>query len=194
MAASAEADNRTLTGLKRISEAGTQQLLLDVTTIKSLLLKLPVLEVEKKSGGATRNNNVNQSKSLSGASTIAPAIYTKMVNKEFRKLEVMLKLVGSPKDMLVDMFRAQWDCSINTSTMASDFQTIMTLKGIPRTDHASMLESLGVEAVDSRVGVDSAMTVNIQALQEKGSDVAAKVNADLDQMRQRVDRFRNAFR
>ena len=185
---------RTLTGLKRISEAGTQQLLLDVTTIKSLLLKLPVLEAEKKPGGATRHSNVNQSKSLSGASTIAPAMYTKMVNKEFRKLEVMLKLVGSPKDMLVDMFRAQWDSSIDTSMMASDFQTIMILKGIPRNDHASMLESLGVEAVEGRVGADSSMTVNIQALQEKGSDVAAKVNADLDQMRQRVDRFRNAFR
>jgi len=185
---------RTLTGLKRISEAGTQQLLLDVTTIKSLLLKLPVLEAEKKPGGANRHSNVKQSKSLSGASTIAPAIYTKMVNKEFRKLEVMLKLVGSPKDMLVDMFRAQWDCSINTSMMASDFQTIMTLKGIPRTDHSSMLETLGIEAVESRGADSSAMTVNIQALQEKGSDVAAKVNADLDQMRQRVDRFRNAFR
>jgi len=185
---------RTLTGLKRISEAGTQQLLLDVTTIKSLLLKLPVLEAEKKPGGATRHSSVNQSKSLSGASTIAPAMYTKMVNKEFRKLEVMLKLVGSPKDMLVDMFRAQWDSSIDTSMMASDFQTIMNLKGIPRNDHASMLESLGVEAVDGRGGADSSMTVNIQALQEKGSDVAAKVNADLDQMRQRVDRFRNAFR
>eukprot|EP00986_Skeletonema_menzelii_P009232 scaffold4151_cov137-Skeletonema_menzelii.AAC.4 len=185
---------RTLTGLKRISEAGTQQLLLDVTTIKSLLLKLPVLEAEKKPGAATRHSNVNQSKSLSGASTIAPAMYTKMVNKEFRKLEVMLKLVGSPKDMLVDMFRAQWDSSIDTSRMASDFQTIATLKGIPRNDHAAMLESLGVEAVEGRVGADSSMTVNIQALQEKGSDVAAKVNADLDQMRQRVDRFRNAFR
>lgn len=185
---------RTLTGLKRISEAGTQQLLLDVTTIKSLLLKLPVLEAEKKPGGTTRHSNVNQSKSLSGASTIAPAMYTKMVNKEFRKLEVMLKLVGSPKDMLVDMFRAQWDSSIDTSRMASDFQTIMNLKGIPRNDHASMLETLGVEAVEGRGGADSSMTVNIQALQEKGSDVAAKVNADLDQMRQRVDRFRNAFR
>ena len=185
---------RTLTGLKRISEAGTQQLLLDVTTIKSLLLKLPVLEAEKKQGGATRHSNVNQSKSLSGASTIAPAMFTKMVNKEFRKLEVMLKLVGSPKDMLVDMFRAQWDSSIDTSLMATDFQTIMNLKGIPRNDHASMLESLGVEAVEGRAGADSSMTVNIQALQEKGSDVAAKVNADLDQMRQRVDRFRNAFR
>lgn len=190
---------RTLVGLKRISEAGTQQLLLDVYSIKTLLLKLPVMEAEKKtalgSGGASSRHHHGNAANLSGGSTIAPAMYTKMVNKEFRKLEVMLKLVGSPKEMLVEMFRAQWDCSMDTASMASDFTMIMTLKGIPRTDHPAMLETLGVEAGEGGVGVDSSgMTANIQALQERGSDVAAKVNADLNQMRQRVDDFRKAFR
>ena len=107
----------------------------------------------------------------------------------------MLKLVGSPKEMLVDMFRAQWDCSMDTVAMASDFTTIMTLKGIPRTEHSAMLESLGIEAGESQLShTDSAMTANIQELKERGSDVAAKVNADLNQMRQRVDDFRKAFR
>jgi len=185
---------RTLVGLKRISEMGTQQLLLDVYSIKTLLLKLPVLEAEKKTttGGTSSRHHVNAN--LSGGSTIAPAMYTKMINKDFRKLEVMLKLVGSPNDMLVDMFRAQWDCGMDTAVMASDFTTIMTLKGIPRTEHAAMLETLGVEASEVGAGVDSTMTANIQALQDRGSDVAAKVNADLNQMRQRVDDFRKAFR
>ena len=78
---------KALIGLKKISEMGTQQLLLDVYSIKTLLLKLPVLEAEKKKntrGIATRRDNTN----LSSGSTIAPAMYTKMVNKEFRKLEV----------------------------------------------------------------------------------------------------------
>ena len=190
---------RTLVGLKRISEAGTQQLLLDVYSIKTLLLKLPVLEADEKTASGSTSPRRTVNTNLSGGSTIAPAMYTKMVNKEFRKLEVMLKLVGSPKDMLVDMFRAQWDCSFDTATMASDFTTIMNLKGIPRTEHAFFLEALGVEAGELAgvgVGVDSStgMTANIQALQEKGSDVAAKVNADLNQMRQRVDDFRRAFR
>jgi hypothetical protein len=184
---------RTLVGLKRISEAGTQQLLLDVYSIKTLLLKLPVLESSKKPTGS-RQSNTTPSKSLSGGSTIAPAIYTKMVNKEFRRLEVMLKLVGSPKDMLIDMFRAQWDCSIDTTAMASDFQIIMNLKGIPRTEQTALMENLGLDGGDGAVDGSSSMTANIQALQEKGSDVAAKVNADLSQMRQRVDDFRKAFR
>jgi len=91
------------------------------------------------------------------------------------------------------MFRAQWDCSMDTSAMANDFTMIMTLKGIPRTEHPAMLESLGVDAGEAGQ-TDSAMTANIQAMQDRGADVAAKVNADLNQMRQKVDDFRKAFR
>ena len=58
-----------------------------------------------------------------------------------------------------------------------------------------MLETLGAEAGERGGGADSStMTANIQALQERGTDVAAKVNADLNQMRQWVDDFRKAFR
>ncbi|KAL7553784.1 hypothetical protein ACHAWF_017115 [Thalassiosira exigua] len=193
---------RTLVGLKRISEAGTQQLLLDVYSIKTLMLKLPVLEAEKRTiasgpGSGPRHGAAD----LAGGATVAPAMYTKMVNREFRKLEVTLKLVGSPRDMLVDMFRAQWDCSIDTSAMAGDFTTILNLKGIPRAEHGSLLEALGVEAGEAGAGAgvgagdpSGSVTAKMQELQERGSDVAAKVNADLNQMRQRVDDFRKAFR
>ncbi len=41
---------------------------------------------------------------------------------------------------------------------------IKTLKGIPRTDHAAMLETLGVKAGKGGGGADSStMTANIQA-------------------------------
>jgi hypothetical protein len=96
--------------------------------------------------------------------------------------------------MLVDMFRAQWDCSMDTSAMATDFTIIMLLKGIPRIEHPAMLESLGVDAGELGTQTDSAMTANILAMQDRGADVAAKVNADLNQMRQKVDDFRKAFR
>lgn len=76
---------KALVGLKKISEMGTQQLLLDVYSIKTLLLKLPVLEAEKKTVTSSR---LKANTNLSGGSTIAPAMYTKMVNKECRKLEV----------------------------------------------------------------------------------------------------------
>ena len=71
---------------------------------------------------------------------------------------------------------------------------IKTLKEVPRTDHAAMLETLGIKAGEGGGRADSStMTVNIQALQERGLDMAAKVNADLNQMRQRVDNFRKVF-
>ena len=76
---------KALVGLKKISEMGTQQLLLDVYSIKTLLLKLPVLEAEKKK---ITSSHLKANTNLSGGSTIAPAMYTKMVNKECRKLEV----------------------------------------------------------------------------------------------------------
>ena len=81
---------KALVGLKKISEMGTQQLLLDVYSIKTLLLKLPVLEAEKK---AVNSSRLKANTNLSGGSTIAPAIYTKMVNKESRKLEVRLYVI-----------------------------------------------------------------------------------------------------
>ena len=186
---------RTLVGLKRISEAGTQQLLLDVYSIKTLVLKLPVLEAEKKSAlapGGKVSRPGCASTNLSGGSTIAPAMYTKMVNKEFRRLEVMLKLVGSPRELLVDMFRAQWDCSIDTSAVAADFATVLGLKGVPRADQPAMLEALGLDAAEG-AAAGAADASGFQALQERGSDVAAKVNADLNQMRQRVDVFRKTY-
>ena len=83
---------------------------------------------------------------------------------------------------------------MDMTTMASDFTMIMTIKGIPRTEHPVMLESLGVDAGEVGTQTDSAMTANIQAMQDRGADVAAKVNADLSQMRQKVDDFRKAFR
>ena len=192
---------RTLVGLKRISEAGTQQLLLDVYSIKTLVLKLPVLEAERRSAlspsaGKVPRPHGGTSTNLSGGSTIAPAMYTKMVNKEFRRLEVMLKLVGSPRELLVDMFRAQWDCSIDTSAVAADLSTVLGLKGVPRAEHPAMLEALGLDAAEGAAAAAAAGAVDasgFQALQERGSDVAAKVNADLNQMRQRVDVFRKTY-
>ena len=73
----------------------------------------------------------------------------------------MLKLIGSPKDRLVEMFRAQWDCSIDTIAMASDFTMITSLKGISRAENAVMLETLGVDVSEGGVGTDSSMAVNI---------------------------------
>ena len=173
--------------LKRISEQGAQQLLLDVYNIKTLLMKLPVLE--------RGSSSASPKKPGAAGSTIAPAMYTKMVTKQFRRIETLLKLVSTPNELLIDVFKVQW-----VGGSALDLQSVMTLKGMNRPAQAAMLEKFGIDPQTAlkgaAAGVSGATIVNerVQAFQGKSSDVAAKVNSDLNQMRQKVDDFRRSFR
>jgi len=174
-----------ITRCKRISESGTQQLLLDVYNLKTLLLRVPTLEAV-----SDHSNNA----SSASAATIAPAMYTKMVTKQFARIETLLKLIGTPSELLIDVFKVQWN-----SGSALDLQSIMNLKGMKRNEQAAMLEKFGVDPVTAYKGAaagatSGSMTDNIQALQDRSSDVAAKVNSDLIQMKQKVEDFRKAFR
>ena len=176
----------SLIKLKRISEPGTQQLLLDVYSLKTLFLKLPILE-DTSSGG--------KKLVASGSTTIAPAMYTKMVQKQFGKIEMLLKLVGTPNELLIDNFKVQW---LNGNP--HDLQVIMNLKGMKRNEQIGYLEKFGVDPVSAVKGVTAGLTGativsgRLQGLQDQGSTVAAKVNSDLSQMRQKVDDFRKSFR
>jgi len=62
---------------------------------------------------------------------------------------------------------------MDTTAMASD-TTILSLKGIPRIEHPAMLECLGVDAGELGTQTGSAMTANIQAMQDRRADVASK--------------------
>jgi hypothetical protein len=178
----------TLIRLKRISEPGTQQLLLDVYNLKTLFLKIPVLE---KSASTAASAPTARKGSVPAGSTIAPAMYTKMIQKHFQKIETLLKLTGTPSEMLIDVFRVQW-----VGGSALDLQTVMSLKGMKRNEQAAMLEKFGLDPVTAlkgaTVNVTSATIVSerLQAVQ----DQAARVNSDLSQMRQKVDDFRKSFR
>jgi len=171
----------TLLRLKAISEQGSQQLLLDVYNLKTLILKLPVLEKSPASASAT-------SRKATG-STIAPAMYTKMVQKQFKKIELLLKMTGTPVNLLVDVFKDQWH-----GGTAHDLQQVMSLKGIQRTQQAKLFEKFGLDPAQARKGatanVTSATIVSerFQAVQDQASRV------DMSQMKQRVNDFRNAFR
>jgi len=174
--------------LKKISEPGTQQLLLDVYNLKTLFLKLPVLE-EASAG------HLVSKKAVGTGSTIAPAMFVKVVQKQFGKMETLLKLVGTPIDLLIDNFRVQW-----VGGTALDLQIVTSLKGMKRMEQAAVLEKFGMDPANAlkgaTTGVTSATIVSerVQALQDQGSNVAAKVNSDLHQMRQKVDDFRKSFR
>jgi hypothetical protein len=120
-------------------------------------------------------------------------MYTKMVTKQFRRIETLLKLVSTPNELLIDVFKVQW-----VGGSALDLQSVMTLKGMKRPEQAAMLEKFGLDPETAlkgaAAGVSGATIVNERVQALKSSDVAAKVNSDLNQMRQKVDEFRKSFR
>ena len=169
---------------KRISESGSQQLLLDVYNLKNLMLKLPVIErkIKQRSDTTTPSTLLN----------IAPAMYTKMVSKQFQSIETLLKLVGTPAELLIDVFKVQW-----SGGSALDLQIVMNLKGMKRNEQSQMLEKFGLDPIMAAKGATSgvaSISENFQVMKGQSSDVAAKVNSDLSQMRQKVEDFRKAFR
>ncbi|KAL7555903.1 hypothetical protein ACA910_010851 [Epithemia clementina (nom. ined.)] len=166
--------------LKRISEPGTQQLLLDVYNLKTLFLKLPVLEES-----STTLSSSSMGAGKKHGSTIAPAMYTKLVQKQFGKIETLLKLVGTPEDLLIDNFKSV----VAGGGTAEELQIVMNLKGMKRPDQASFLEKFGLDPAKALKGATrgvssaSIVTERVQA-----------VTSDLNQMRQKVDDFRKSFR
>eukprot|EP01038_Epipyxis_sp_PR26KG_P011126 gene11126-14933_t len=108
---------------KRITEEATQQLLLDTYNIKTMMLQLHQLGNEVKS-------NYTPS-----------AMYLKLVNSKIAHVEMILKLVATSEDMLVERFRLMWP-----EGSPADLQMLMTLKGTKRTDQQVILEMLGLSA------------------------------------------------
>ncbi|CAH0474268.1 unnamed protein product [Peronospora belbahrii] len=80
---------------RKANQVATQQLLLDVYALKTLFLQLPVLD-----------KSVFPSKSTSTATV--PSRYTKFVTNEIAKVENVLKLIGTPNEMLVESFKIMW--------------------------------------------------------------------------------------
>ncbi|OQR95008.1 vacuolar protein sorting-associated protein 53 [Achlya hypogyna] len=108
---------------KRVSAVATQQLLLDVHALKMLFLNLPAMGREGEVAAPT----------VSGR-------YAKFVTNEMAHAEAVLKLIGTPQEMLIESFKIMWP-----EGTAADFQTILNMKGIKKADQLQLLEQLGLE-------------------------------------------------
>lgn len=106
---------------RRISEEGTQQLLLDVYNLKKMMLELPRIGRE-----------------VNDAEITVPMSYRKYVEKHMSKVERLLKLVATPVDMLVEHFRMMWPEGGN-----KELQVVMALKGMKRSEQITVLETFG---------------------------------------------------
>ncbi|KAL6980561.1 HIT domain protein [Sarracenia purpurea var. burkii] len=98
---------------KHISETGAQQMLLDTQAIKTILLDIPSL-----------------GRQMSGASN-----YSKFVSREMSKGEALLKVILSPVDSVADTYGA-----LLPEGTPLEFQRILELKGLKKTDQQSILD------------------------------------------------------
>jgi len=103
---------------KALSDVGAEQLLLDTHSIKTVLLDLPSL-------GSTVQRK-------------PPASFTKVVVKGMSKAEMILKVVMSPHEpqtMFVESY-----IKLLSDTDTSNFQKLLDMKGLKRSEQHSMLE------------------------------------------------------
>ena len=82
---------------KHISDMATQQLLLDTYNMKAVLTQLPNL---------TDPNQSHSTGSSGGSSStkMANSMYLKLVNNKIAHIEMILKLVGTPEDILLERY------------------------------------------------------------------------------------------
>lgn len=103
---------------KPLNAVGAEQLLLDVHMLKTALLDLPSTgyQIQRK----------------------APVTYTKAVVEGMANAEMILKIVMSPIESPSDFVK---QCNIRLPDLkASEFQKILEMKGLKKTDHALLLE------------------------------------------------------
>lgn len=110
----------TILRQKRISDVGAQQLLLDTYNVKSMLLHL------HHSGAASSSSG---GEPQAGSSASIPAMYLKLVTSRMSHIEMILKMMGLPDDLVVDRFRTLWQ----DGTVA-DLQNVLSLRGLKRPD------------------------------------------------------------
>ena len=115
---------------KRVSDTGAQQMLLDVQSIKKILLELPLTANEQF--GPESKNEISK-------------YHQKLVDRESTKTEALCKVLMSPVDGLRDTFQA-----LLPDAKLADFQTVCELKGMRKTDATAQVATL--KAVRAAMG------------------------------------------
>jgi len=114
-----------------ISELGAQQLLLDTQTIRDILLRAPAFCTEEEAAAEVVPPD-------------APTTYTKFVRSEIPRVELLLKIVGTPPAALAANVKAMWP-----RASRAELERVMALKGMARKDMLPVLAQLGLDRADA---------------------------------------------
>ena len=140
--------------VRRLSDTGAQQLLLDTQAVRTALLDLP---------------------SLSGHAL--PPSFSKSVTQEMTKAECLLKVLLSPTEALVGTFLA-----LMPNDAGADFLKILEMKAVPRAEQQELVDQFnGLNMSGTTVqlkpqrGPDFSQT--FRAMQEKSKQSMAAMSA-----------------
>jgi hypothetical protein len=106
---------------KKISEMGSQQLLLDTYSMKTMLLHLHSI-------GASSDQK-----------TAPPMMFSKLVTNQSNQIETILKLVGTHEELLLERYKL-----MVPEGRADELISIMNLKGMKRTDMQLVLDKASI--------------------------------------------------
>jgi len=122
--------------IRGISDIGAEQILLDVTTIKAALLKLPSM-IADESGAPPP--------AASGAKpVVSQKPYLKHVDEMLLPLEKELQIVMAPADALVHTYKTMYH-----QPTPAHFVKLLDLKGVPKTEQEAYLDKYGVPINDA---------------------------------------------
>jgi hypothetical protein len=116
----------TLKSCKKVSSIGAQQLLLDAAAIKNILQNVPYIAYPNSANRDDHKEERAQSEFLAPWSS-----YQKFVNKEMMKVELILKVLLSPLESIVDTYVA-----LIPDNSIGELNQLLEMKGLKKTSAA----------------------------------------------------------
>jgi len=123
---------------QRVNEVGAQQMLMDAQTVRQLLLSCPSVKTQEE------EEDIEVPP--------PPSLYTRYVLQELPRIELLLKLLGVPKDRLAASFKLLWE----TATEA-ELAKVMDLKSVEHSAQQQILRELGKDPSKAGTGNENLM-------------------------------------
>ena len=170
----------TLLRVKKFSMVGCQQALLDANAIKSQLLEIPLVVSGGGGGGGS------SSASSSTNATNYARSFRRTVEREFSRIDAVLKCVLNPEDSIAESLRA-----MDPKATRSEFTRICEARGMRKADIARFVEQFdrlgttdGDDTFDEAVVAGAAMAGNSENDRER--DLRQRSNSNLKNLMQKM--------
>jgi vacuolar protein sorting-associated protein 53 len=124
---------------KKIGEHGAQQLLLDAQAIRALLLSAPTLRGSRSGTTGGEDDEAEGSDAIDDLAAPAPGGYVNFVQREMPRVEMLLKIIQSPKERFADTIKALWP-----NANADNVTQLLDLKSTPKKEQLAILVQLGL--------------------------------------------------